>query len=59
MTYMLLYIINHMIDLPLHRENSKWYAGGPKHGQRRVESIGEAWDSLELDLNVMEAKKYV
>ena len=32
------------------------WAGGPEHDQQRAESIGEAWDSVELDLNVMEAE---
>ena len=30
--------------------------GGPDHGQQRIVSIGEAWASLELDLNLMKAE---
>ena len=30
----------------------------PKLDMRETESIGEAWDSLKLDLNVMEDAKY-
>ena len=29
--------------------------GGPDHDQQGAVSIGEAWASLELDLNLMEA----
>ena len=29
-------------------------ARGPVHDQQGVVSIGEAWDSLDLDLNLME-----
>ena len=31
-------------------------AGGPDHDQQGAMSIGEAWASLELDLNLMEAE---
>ena len=30
-------------------------AGGPNHDQQGVVSIGEAWNSLELDLKLMDS----
>ena len=55
----MLYIRKYCVDLPLHQETPKWWVGCLKHDQRRDESIGEEWDSPDLDLNVMEDKKYI
>ena len=55
----MLYIRENFIYYPLHKETRKWWEGGPKYDQRRAESVGEAWDSQELNMNLMEAEKYV
>ena len=36
----------------------KWWAGGPKYDKRKAESVGEDWDSLEIELTEMEDEKY-
>ena len=54
----ILYIIDHCIYWKLHHRTPKWWARGPKYDKRKPESVGEAWDSLELDLAEMEDEKY-
>ena len=50
----MIYIINHIIELPLQRRLQNNGHKAWNMINKGVESIGEAWDSLELDLKIME-----
>ena len=52
--YIIIHIIRNIIYLPLQRRLQNNGHEAWNMISKGVESIGEAWDSLELDLNMME-----